>query len=373
QPAIPLVTNAKKFHPLKDRQTGFLVIDKPKDRIVTFTSPAGDFSSPTDLVLSDKLPDMCRAVLVVDGIKSEIFTSPTAIPLPPFRQLELLIEYIGSKQLVSLPVPRLNKILGQIKTPVDELNKLNIRIDDKNLPLNYKKMPPSDNSWVTLGKTKLYKGTHTIKTENTDYFEVKMLMLETNSPLPFQEAGSQQDPGSITNSLYSIGLKLSILLLVVTAIYYFRNIFLFLFNIVKRLMRIIYSSVCSMLPNSVWAALWLFGGIVLYSLGLKTKAGTEENLFFTFGGMLIVIAFFHFMKTIKQFLLKLFPQPLSGIFRSTATIFFTGAIIFLILCLLFVLCDFEPIAEQTAIIVYYMLVAGTVSELSDYKKSRMSK
>ena len=56
------------------------------------------------------------------------------------------------------------------------------------------------------------------------------------------------------------------------------------------------------------------------------------------------------------------------VYGGAGTLYFTGALVGLVLTALLMTLKLEPLAEQVAIIVYYFLVAGTVLEILALRK-----
>lgn len=72
----------------------------------------------------------------------------------------------------------------------------------------------------------------------------------------------------------------------------------------------------------------------------------------------------------KEWVLRKFPKTGTAVYRSRSTPFFAWAIVLLVITALLVAVGLEPLAEQTAIIVYYCLVVGVVGEIKEFKQLR---
>ncbi len=358
---FPLVTHKKGFLYNIQNNEGLFFTNKNGKNKITFTLPEKEFLSPVELTIPAKFPDMCRVSLIIDGTEKEILNAPLVIPLTPFKKLEVTIKYFGTKKLIKIPVPAI-KVMGLKQTPLDELNKLSITIDDKKLPTDFTGLSLSNNRTNPAAIT-LDNGTHTIHTEDTEFFNIKTITLETDSPLLYPEPSPVQKPASLIKKLSGTGIKLLIFLIIAALIYFFRNILISFYDCIILLIELFYSILYMSLSDRIWAFFWLLAGIIFYVSGLKTEVVSGENYWFTFGGVFMAVSFLHCMRSVKNVVCKKFPKASTCIYRSTGTVFFSGAILFLILCAFLVLLNLEPLAEQTAIIVYYFLVAGTVCEI----------
>jgi len=116
-------------------------------------------------------------------------------------------------------------------------------------------------------------------------------------------------------------------------------------------------------PARVSFAAWFAVAFALYGGGLFNKAAVGENYFFTFGGMAAVLALRALLLTMKPWLDARFNTASNYIYGGAGSVYFSGAIVMLLLTATMLTMKLEPIAEQLAVIVYYCLVVGTVKEL----------
>jgi Flp pilus assembly protein TadB len=108
-------------------------------------------------------------------------------------------------------------------------------------------------------------------------------------------------------------------------------------------------------------------GVGLYGTGLAVTA-SGENYGFTFGGLAMVLVIWHLSRMLKNRFSERFPKAAEYIYRSRGTPFFACAIALLVATALLLVIKLEPVAEQVAVIVYYLLVVGVVGELVSLRK-----
>lgn len=102
---------------------------------------------------------------------------------------------------------------------------------------------------------------------------------------------------------------------------------------------------------------------VLYALGLLQPHAQGGNYFFTFGGIVAVFSWRAFMRYAKESVFRARPAWAKIIYRGRGSIYFFGALIFLVITTGIVMLNLAPVAEQVAVIVYYFLVVGTILEV----------
>ena len=107
----------------------------------------------------------------------------------------------------------------------------------------------------------------------------------------------------------------------------------------------------------------------LYGLGLMSKS-RGENYAVTFGGIFMVVFLWHFGRLLKGWLLRRFPKIADSVYGSRGSMFFAWAIVLLVITAVLVALKLEPVAGQTAVVVYYCLVVGVVGEVLELKKNQ---
>lgn len=112
------------------------------------------------------------------------------------------------------------------------------------------------------------------------------------------------------------------------------------------------------------AFLMLFGvAVLLYALGLLQRYGQGENYFFTIGGIVAVFSWRAFMRYAREPIFCSRPSWAKIIYGGRGSIYFFGALIFLVITAGILMFNLAPVAEQVAVVVYYFLVAGTILEI----------
>lgn len=102
---------------------------------------------------------------------------------------------------------------------------------------------------------------------------------------------------------------------------------------------------------------------VLYALGLFQPYAQGENYFFTLGGIVAVFSWRAFMRYAREPIFCSRPSWAKIIYGGRGSIYFFGALIFLVITAGILMFNLAPFAEQVAVVVYYFLVAGTILEI----------
>jgi len=94
------------------------------------------------------------ATLKIDDRKREIPYGPYTLSLlslgPVSGEVEFTIEYLGGKQIIEVPIPRI-KVMGLRHTSEDELKKIGVLIDDKSVGLGVTNVAAPEGEWVDMG------------------------------------------------------------------------------------------------------------------------------------------------------------------------------------------------------------------------------
>ncbi len=116
----------------------------------------------------------------------------------------------------------------------------------------------------------------------------------------------------------------------------------------------------------------IWGGVafILYVSGSINWSNMGENYYFTFGGMAIVLMWRALTEYIKPIIHSKYPTIAQKIYGGAGTQYFSGFIVILVGAALMLMLKLEPIAEQLAIIGYYMLVVGVVLEMLVLRKDK---
>ncbi len=111
--------------------------------------------------------------------------------------------------------------------------------------------------------------------------------------------------------------------------------------------------------------LWLLVASFLYWQGIQQSSGRGENYFFTFGGIAVVLIWSNLMQLLKPMLMHRWKQ----IYGGAGTHYIVGFMLILVMVAMLLVIKLEPIAEQLAVIGYYMLVVGVVLEAWALRKN----
>ena len=113
------------------------------------------------------------------------------------------------------------------------------------------------------------------------------------------------------------------------------------------------------LPQMIF---WLIIANLLYWQGLQHFSGHRENYFFTFGGIAVVFVWANLTLLVKPVLTTHWHKMADIIYGGAGTHYIVGFILILMMVALLVVLKLEIMAEQLAVIGYYMLVVGVILE-----------
>jgi len=201
------------------------------------------------------------------------------------------------------------------------------------------------------------------------YLVVRAVVLEAKGTYPLTII-PKEDQTSSGSKWFNLGFKLSkiLLLAIIIAVvlykkYQIKQLLLRLFKFFKRLY--------AYLPSVIWLVIWSGLGLSFYVLGLKQEVAIQGNKWWVSGGICLTLACCHFIYLMENFLEKRFPSLAKYVYRSPGSPYIASFIIILLFCALFLVVNLEPLANQLAIIGYYLLVIGVVKELIAFlKKSK---
>jgi len=334
--------------------------------------PEENFILPFEFILPGQLPQPCVATLKINDRKREIPYGPYTLSLlsfgPVSGEVEFTIEYLGGKQIIEVPIPRI-KVMGLRHTSEDELKKIGVLIDDKSVGLGVTNVPAPEGEWVDMGSVTVGEGEHAIQIEESRYFRIKTLLLETDTPLPWpQEAKEQVETTPFWKRVVLVGVKFLMVVAVLFVIYLFRSRVKAFLGAIFRPIRSLFSRTYWRLPDLGWTIVWAVLGVGLYGTGLAVMA-SGENYGFTFGGLAMVLVIWHLSRVLKKRFSERFPKAAQYIYRSGSTPFFAWAIGLLIVTSVLLVIKLDPVAEQVAVIVYYLLVVGVIGEMVSLRRS----
>ncbi|MEI6128334.1 MAG: hypothetical protein WCQ99_17455, partial [Pseudomonadota bacterium] len=336
-----------------------------------------NFPHLADLIIPGRLPDYTKAVLHADGREIVLGSGPVTFDLAgltmPSESLTLEIRYEGLLPLIQIPVPRIKALLTK-HTACAALNELAVHIDNQTLPIAIANLPSPYGGWIDLGKFDIAAGKHLINAENKLFFRIKTLMLETTSPLPDQTTDGENEPQkgeSFFVKLAMLLLKTIIACFILWLVWVFRGLIMALLQLLLMPVWNVLVKLYTFLPEKIMLFLWLLCSGALYGSGIAySKSISGENYAFTFGGIAMVIFLWHCMRIIRQNITTRYPALSSYIYRSRGTPFFSGAIMLLAVTAFSVALHLEAFAEQIAILVYYLLVAGVIGEVVELKRNK---
>ncbi len=326
---------------------------------------------PLEFILPGKLPQPCAATLKINGRNTAIPYGPFTLPLSSFGpisgEVEFAVEYLGDKKIIEIPVPRI-KFLGLRRTAKDEVKNLGLQIDGKKNGLTVPRVPPAEGEWIDMGSVVVEKGEHAIQVEENPYFRIKTLLLETDTLLPWPQ--KEEEEGEATpfwKKMVLLGVKFLVVAGLLFVIYLSRSRIGAFLGYVFRPIRNLLSKTYWRLPNLAWTIIWAMLGVGLYGVGLMDRS-SGENYGFTFGGIALVLVIWHLSRVLRDRISRRFPKAAEYIYRSRGTPFFAWAIALLVVTALLLVIELEPVAEQVAVIVYYLLVVGVVGELVSLRR-----
>lgn len=136
---------------------------------------------------------------------------------------------------------------------------------------------------------------------------------------------------------------------------------------------------CGLLP---WLCAWVYQltmasarwlvlgfGLGLYALGLTHIGQPGENYYFTFGGMVMVVIWSVWMKSVREHLLRRWPTTAEKIYGGAGSIYLSGALVGVAIIALLIILRLELLAEQMAVVVYFCLVVGVVLEIMALRRA----
>jgi hypothetical protein len=115
--------------------------------------------------------------------------------------------------------------------------------------------------------------------------------------------------------------------------------------------------------------LWSIVTVTLYAVGFLSYGMQGENYYFTFGSMVIVMAWHSLAEHLKPSIKFYFPELSIKVYSKAGNIYIFGSIIFLFGVAISLLMNLDFIAEQLAIISYFMLCVTIFIRIIDMKRN----
>ena len=217
--------------------------------------------------------------------------------------------------------------------------------------------------WLESLPFYLNRGEHHLRIATPPYFEIKAVTLEPEGVYSFPAGKVAGEEASPVQKAWGIILKILKVVVLVGALWFTwwkrDGIKRIVALPIQKLLR-----VYAFLPGWLWAIVWSISAISLYGagMGIMVRAPHGENYFWTFGGLALVLAYHHLIMLSRSLLLRKFPKISGYIYRGPGTPYIAAFIFILFSCALFLAVKLEPVAEQLAIIGYYLLVIGVTRE-----------
>jgi len=219
--------------------------------------------------------------------------------------------------------------------------------------------------WVKLDKVYLTSAEHELRLFNHPYLQVKTVVFKGHKELSEIPLSTKTQKTGL--HLLSILLKLIILLPLLAVAYFLfktRRVHRVLTNLKKLF------SPWQKVPWWVKLPLFMALSIWLYWSGLRRKVGQGgENQFFTWSSICAAFAYHYISFALRPFFEKKYKKFAGFIYGGAGSIYIFGFMVFLTIAAMFLIVNLEPIANQAAIIGYYLLVVGVVKELIAFKKA----
>jgi len=334
----------------------------------TFRPPKGKELIPFELVLRGSLPPAVKFVLawgknhlkVLQGRPGTVSLNP---PMGKDDSLELRLEYKGKDPVVVLERPLIRGMCK--KTPLDLLKEVALVLDMKELDPDGGRLPAPEGGWVDFGIVSLEKGPHTIRVANTPYYEIKRVVLNSESKIRLGARSGGSIP-QMTEPPGDAGKWMPFLVVAVAlCVLLFPQWFWPWARSGLNLVRNVYFR----LPGRFWALFWFVLAGCLLGVGFYRPGGSrKENLAFSLAGLFLAPALWHLGQWISDRRTSMRSEgPGSSLVKGGKSLFLWASLFLLAACI-FLLLDFRYGGEQLANIAYYLLAAGAVIELGCLRK-----
>lgn len=109
--------------------------------------------------------------------------------------------------------------------------------------------------------------------------------------------------------------------------------------------------------------------LVPYAFGFLLRNEQGENFFFTFGGIFAVFSWRALLRCARGRVFQTLPILADKIYGGKGTIYFTGALVGLLVTAGLLAFNYASVAEQVAVVVYYFLVTGTIFEILELRRA----
>lgn len=110
----------------------------------------------------------------------------------------------------------------------------------------------------------------------------------------------------------------------------------------------------------------------LYALGVMQIGRTGENYFLTLGNMAMVMAWYIWIGRMKECMQIRWPSLAEKVYGGVGAVYFSGALVGLVMTVMLLLLHLEWLAEQFTVIAYFCLVVGTVLEIVALRRAKQA-
>jgi hypothetical protein len=369
---LPLVS--QHFNSLNDDKKTSQSISHQKNDILTFCYglPNEEFLVAKSLVIPERLSNTCNRIkLKLNNQQIDIPKECLELPLNELSSTinNFKIEFDCPQYFKnSLKVePRL-KVLGLKRKAYDDYYLPKVMIDGKKIKVD---IVNSDVKWCDFGSIDLEKGKHFIELKDSPFYKIKKMVLESEDTTEFFVEGIEKNKGQkgvrifaflIYKLFISVGILISLFVLRSKIIKLLRHLKIIAFKTYKK----VYYS----LPEQAWAISFLFLCIVLYSYGIQKKIN-GENYEITFAGIFIVLFLWQLGNIIRKRLGKKARNIEKFVYENNSNHFFFWSLVLLIIAAVSLIFKIDLLAEQIGNVIYYFIVAGTISDVFITRSSRI--
>lgn len=117
---------------------------------------------------------------------------------------------------------------------------------------------------------------------------------------------------------------------------------------------------------------WSIVTLSLYVGGVLLSDMQAENYYFTFGGIALVMSWRALVENCKPYVESRWPGLSKKVYSGSGTKYFSGFVVIIFGVAVMLMLKLDFIANQLAVIGYYLLVVGVVLEILDSRKDKPS-
>jgi len=318
-----------------------------------------------------------QKILKKDSLKQEGFL---CYPLNDFQgklpdEFTFLFRKTASFQDIPVFIDEIKVFAKGVQETLVDLAREDLRyplkIDGRPLALSLEKdISLGEGAWLEFSQPLyLLAGSHGLTLSPTSYFDLKALVLEAQGTYSIPSDIISSEKRSPFEHLIKLIKKVLFLICFIFLVFLIWKRFSFV-SYIKRFVTFL-SQKYSSLPHAFWFFFWFVLSLVFYEKGFQ-ETFKGENYWWTFGGIWIVLAYHHFIYGLKKLLQDMFPRVSKYLYRGPGTPYVSGFIFILLFCAILLVFSLEPLANQLAIIGYYLLVVGVLKELISFAKEKKS-